>query len=166
MIVEGILAYHLITGAILHGPPLPRENVITNSNDYRCLQRAVWHESRGEPLKGQLWVAKTILNRTRSDRFPHSVCSVVYQKKQFSFTHQIPMHKQYVRPKTFLQKQTFMKVELASFISVWADRFGVDFTDGSKFYHTTAIKPKWNYSKLEKTEIVGNHQFYKRKENK
>ena len=76
------------------------------------------------------------------------------------------MNKQYVRPKTELEKQTFRQVELASFISIWADRLGIEFTDNSKYYHTTIIKPRWNYSKLEKTSVVGNHVFYKRKENK
>ena len=167
MILESILTYHLIVGAILHGPPTQlRENIVANNNEYRCLLRAVWHESRGEEFKGKLWTAKTILNRTRSERFPQSICKVVYQKYQFSFTHQIPMNKQYVRPKTELEKQTFRQVELASFISIWADRLGIDFTNNSKYYHTLKIKPRWDYNKLKKTDIVGNHVFYKTKENK
>ena len=165
MIIESLLAYHLIAGAILHGPPFKiRDNVVPNNTEYRCLLRAVWHEARGESFKGRLFVSKTILNRTRSERFPQSICKVVYQKYQFSFAHQIPMNKQYVRPKTELEKQTFRQVELASFISIWVDRLGVDFTDNSKYYHTTTVRPKWNYSKLEKVQTVGNHVFYKRKE--
>lgn len=165
MILESILTYHLIVGAILHGPPFElRENIVANNNDYRCLLRAVWHEARGESFKGQLFVSKTILNRTRSERFPQSICKVVYQKYQFSFVHQLPMNKQYVRPKTTSEKQTFRQVELASSISIWVDRLGVDFTDNSKYYHTTRIKPSWNYNKLEKVQTVGNHVFYKRKE--
>ncbi|MGL5014436.1 MAG: cell wall hydrolase [Bacteroidales bacterium] len=165
MILEGVLLYHMVVGAMLHGPPFQwRENIVANNNEYRCLLRAVWHESRGEKFKGKLWTAKTILNRTRSERFPQSICKVVYQKYQFSFTHQIPMNKQYVRPKTELEKQTFRQVELASFISIWADRLGIDFTDNSKYYHTTRIKPRWNYNKLEKVQTVGSHVFYKRRE--
>ena len=118
MILESILTYHLIVGAILHGPPQLRENIVASNNEYRCLLRAVWHEARGESFKGQLFVSKTILNRTRSERFPQSICKVVYQKYQFSFAHKIPMNKQYVRPKTELEKQTFRQVELASFISI------------------------------------------------
>lgn len=73
------------------------------------------------------------------------------------------MNKQNVIPKTELEKQTFRQVELASFISIWADRLGVDFTNNSKYYHTIIVRPKWNYRKLEKTNVVGNHVFYKRK---
>ena len=76
------------------------------------------------------------------------------------------MNKQYVRPKTELEKQTFRQVEFASFISIWADKLGIDFTNNSKYYHTLKIKPRWDYNKLKKTGIVGNHVFYKTKENK
>lgn len=76
------------------------------------------------------------------------------------------MNKQYVRPKTTSEKQTFRQVEFASFISIWADKLGIDFTNNSKYYHTLKIKPRWDYNKLKKTDIVGNHVFYKTKENK
>jgi spore germination cell wall hydrolase CwlJ-like protein len=163
MIIELFIAGHLFTSAMLHGPPVVlRENIVANNNEYRCLLRAVWHESRGETFEGKLWTAKTILNRTRSEKFPHSVCRVVYQSKQFSFTHQLPRSKQLVRPKTAIEKQTFKEVELASFISIWSDRLGIDFTNNSKWYHTTTSKPVWRH-KLKVTKVVGNHIFYKQR---
>ncbi|WP_375391163.1 cell wall hydrolase [uncultured Sphingomonas sp.] len=51
----------------------------------RCLAGAVYFESKGEPLAGQLAVAQVILNRTRSGRYPADVCGVVKQRGQFSF---------------------------------------------------------------------------------
>ena len=51
----------------------------------RCLAGAVYYESKGEPLVGQLAVAQVILNRTKSGRFPSNVCGVVKQRGQFSF---------------------------------------------------------------------------------
>ena len=166
MILESILTYHLIVGAILHGPPQLRENIVANNNDYRCLLRAVWHEARGESFKGQLFVSKTILNRTRSERFPQSICKVVYQKYQFSFVHQLPMNKQYVRPKTTSEKELLKQLEALSTVVIWIDRIGWDFTQGSQFYHSVNVKPRWDYKKLEKTQRIGNHIFYKRKESK
>lgn len=164
MILESILTYHLIVGAILHGPPFQwRENIVVNNNEYRCLLRAVWHEARGESFKGQLFVSKTILNRTRSERFPQSICKVVYQKYQFSFAHQLPMNKQYVRPKTTSEKELLKQLEALSTVVILLDRVGIDFTQGSQFYHSVKVKPNWDYSKLEKTNVVGNHVFYKRK---
>ena len=57
-------------------PPTPQ---------HECLAGAVYFESKGEPLRGQLSVAEVILNRARSGRFPASVCGVVKQRGQFSF---------------------------------------------------------------------------------
>lgn len=161
MLIESLLAYHFLTGAILHGPPFEiRESVVTNNNEYRCLIRAVWHESRGEGFEGRLWTAKTILNRTRSIKFPPSVCKVVYQKSQFSFTHQLPRSKQLVNPQTELEKRTFREVEFSSTMAIWMDRLGVDFTSNSKYYHNLNVKPIWRHN-LQRVKQVGNHVFYK-----
>lgn len=51
----------------------------------RCLASAIYFESKGEPLNGQLAVAQVILNRTKSGRFASSVCGVVKQRGQFGF---------------------------------------------------------------------------------
>jgi spore germination cell wall hydrolase CwlJ-like protein len=51
----------------------------------RCLAAAIYFESKGEPVDGQLAVAEVIINRAKSGRFPDDVCSVVKQRGQFSF---------------------------------------------------------------------------------
>lgn len=56
-----------------------------DDEELKCLATAVYFESKGEPLAGQLAVATTILNRTKSGRFPKSACGVVRQPGQFSF---------------------------------------------------------------------------------
>src|SRR3546814_1697830 len=53
--------------------------------ELRCLAGAVYFESRGESLAGQLAVAHVIINRAESGRFPSSYCGVVHQRSQFSF---------------------------------------------------------------------------------
>lgn len=51
----------------------------------RCMTTAIYHESRGEPLQGQIAVAHVIMNRVNSDRYPDDACEVVYQPNQFSY---------------------------------------------------------------------------------
>lgn len=51
----------------------------------RCLAGAIYFESKGEPLSGQLAVANVIINRSKSGRFPTDICSVVTQRGQFGF---------------------------------------------------------------------------------
>jgi spore germination cell wall hydrolase CwlJ-like protein len=53
----------------------------------RCLALNVYFEARGEPAEGQLAVAMVTLNRVNNRHFPDTVCRVVWQKKQFSWTH-------------------------------------------------------------------------------
>ena len=55
------------------------------SAELACLAGAIFYESKGEPLAGQLAVAEVIINRTKSGRFPKSICGVVTQRGQFSF---------------------------------------------------------------------------------
>lgn len=165
MILESILAYHLVVGAVLHGPPIQlREDIVVSNKEYRCVVRNLYHEGRGEGLIGQGYIVKTVLNRVRDTKHPHSVCSVIYQNKQFSWTHQIPKHKQQVPQKTTSEKELLKKIEVVSTVVIYLDRLGVDFTQGSQFYHSIKIKPNWDYNKLERTETIGNHVFYKRKE--
>ncbi len=55
------------------------------SEALQCLAGAIYFESKGEPLAGQLAVAEVIINRAKSGRFPADVCDVVTQRGQFGF---------------------------------------------------------------------------------
>lgn len=57
----------------------------THDQALRCLAGAIYFESRGEPLAGQLGVAQVILNRAASGRFADNVCDVITQPGQFGF---------------------------------------------------------------------------------
>lgn len=48
-----------------------------------CLAAAIFFEARGEPIKGQLGVAHTVINRVNHPKFPNDVCSVIAQRGQF-----------------------------------------------------------------------------------
>lgn len=46
----------------------------------------IYHEARGEDLDSQQLVGEVVLNRIESVSYPNTVCEVVYQKSQFSWT--------------------------------------------------------------------------------
>ena len=52
-----------------------------------CLVTAIFFEARDQPLMGQYAVAEVVMNRVASVKYPDDICSVVFQRKQFSFTH-------------------------------------------------------------------------------
>lgn len=55
-----------------------------NPNDMHMLARAIYGEARGEPFEGQVAVAAVILNRVRSQIFPNTISSVIYQPLAFT----------------------------------------------------------------------------------
>ena len=115
-----------------------------------CLARAVYYESKGEPLAGQLTVAEVILNRSRSGRFPSTICGVVRQAGQFSFVRRgaIP-----TPPRGSNDWRT------AVAIAQIATR---DLAEGSApralFFHARHVSPGW---RLTRVATVGNHVFYR-----
>jgi spore germination cell wall hydrolase CwlJ-like protein len=115
-----------------------------------CLARAVYYESKGEPLHGQLTVAEVILNRSTSGRFPSTICGVVRQRGQFSFVRggSIPTPPQGSRDWR---------------IAVAIARIAVaDLADGGApralFFHARRVNPGW---RLTRVATVGNHVFYR-----
>lgn len=52
-----------------------------------CLATAIFFEAGVESYDGKLAVAEVILNRVEDRRYPNDICSVVFEPKQFSFTH-------------------------------------------------------------------------------
>jgi len=115
-----------------------------------CLAGAVYFESKGEPLTGQLAVADVIINRTKSGRFPASLCGVVKQRGQFSF----------VRGGRFPAiSRGSLDWRRAVAIAYIAQH---DLADGAAphalFFHARRVSPGW---RLIRVASVGNHIFYR-----
>jgi len=55
-------------------PPKP-----IDINQMHCLATNIYHEARGESVEGKFAVAHVTMNRVTSNRYPSSVCDVVYQ---------------------------------------------------------------------------------------
>jgi len=118
--------------------------------EMRCLAVAVYYESKGEPLEGQLAVAQVVLNRRDSTRFPSSLCGVVYQRGQFSFTWD-------GRSDSPANSETWQTAQAIAMIAA-ADDWQEIVPDATHF-HATRVRPGW--SKLQRVSSVGNHVFYR-----
>ena len=117
--------------------------------ELRCLAAGVYFESNGEPLAGQLAVAETILNRTKSGRFPKSVCSVLTQRGQFSFVRGgvVPM----------AEGRNGWKTAVAVAKVAIRDLWDGD-ADGALFFHARRVSPGWRMTRIAS---IGNHVFYR-----
>ena len=124
---------------------------LTPDEESECLARAVYWESRGEPLAGQLAVAEVVINRARSGRFAPTLCGVVRQPSQFSFVRRgyIPQPPQGSR-----DWQTAVAVA-----RIATGQLARGSAPNALFFHARRINPGWR--RLTRIATVGNHVFYR-----
>jgi N-acetylmuramoyl-L-alanine amidase len=115
----------------------------------QCLAGAIYFESKGEPLTGQLAVAEVIINRAKSGRFPADVCDVVKQRGQFSFVRggQIPAINAGTAYRTAI---AVAKVALADAWNSPAEK--------ALYFNTADRRPS---VRAVKVASIGNHVFYR-----
>ncbi len=120
------------------------------SSDMRCLASAIYFESRGEPLLGQLAVGRVIVNRAQSKRFPSGYCGVVYQRSQFSFVRGGRM------PRVNTASNAWQKAKAVAKIAhegLWESP-----TKGALFFHASYVQPGWRLTRVGR---VSSHIFYR-----
>jgi hypothetical protein len=115
-----------------------------------CLASAVYWESNGEPLAGQLAVAEVIINRARSGRFASTLCGVITQRSQFSFVRagRIP---------TPPQSSAGWRNAVA-IAHIAMDDLADSPVSTALFFHARYVSPRW---RLQRLAAVGNHIFYR-----
>jgi spore germination cell wall hydrolase CwlJ-like protein len=116
----------------------------------RCLAGAVYFESKGEPLSGQLAVAQVILNRAKSGRFPPDVCGVVTQRGQFSFVRggRIPSIDE-----ARSAYRTAIAVARVALAKAWNGA-----AEKALYFNTADRSPG---GRLQRVAMIGNHIFYR-----
>jgi N-acetylmuramoyl-L-alanine amidase len=122
----------------------------TPDEETDCLARAVYWESKGEPLAGQLAVADVIINRAESGRFASTLCGVVRQRSQFSF-----VHGGYIPPAPQGSAQWRTAVAIARIAR--GNLAGAD-APQALFFHARYVHPGWH---LTRVAALGNHVFYR-----
>ena len=115
----------------------------------KCLAGAVYHEAKGETLAGQLAVAKVVIARSQSRRFPGSLCGVVKQRGQFSFVRggSIPT------PPDNRNWRNAVAISRIALADSWESP-----VEGALFFHAKRVSPGW---RLTRMGAVDNHIFYR-----
>jgi len=127
-------------------------SVVNKSAEIDCLARNIYHEARGESLRGQIAVAAVTVNRVLTKGYPASICQVVYQPYQFSWVKELLKSKH--NPRENEQFRTARAIASAYLKGLYKDP-----TKGALFYHASRVNPKWAKTVL-KTAQIGNHVFY------
>ena len=130
-----------------------------------CLSLNIYHEARSESKLGQEAVGLVTMNRVYDERYPDTVCDVVYQSHvdskgrpkrnrcQFSW---------YCDGKSDKIHDIVAYNEIEELSASILESYGIerDITDGAVMYHASYVKPYWA-SSYERTSRVDSHIFYK-----
>ena len=123
---------------------------ITLNAEERCLAGAVYFESKGESLSGQLAVARVVMARAKSGRFASTLCGVVYQKSQFSFVRGGGMPPIATGSSHWRNAVAISKIALDG---SWKSP-----VEGALFFHARHVSPGWRLTRLGS---IDNHIFYR-----
>lgn len=130
--------------------------------EIECLALNIYHESRGEPYQGQLGVAYVTMNRMVNPNYPDTVCDVVFQYKQFSWTHDTRSDRpddriawdKSLAVADYVYKNYYYFMEMA--------RGSPDITRGALyFYAPDQANPEWA-REMVATATIGRHIFLKK----
>lgn len=121
-----------------------------SEQDLKCMTEALYHEARGEGRKGQAAVAEVILNRVASGKFPSTVCGVINQRGQFSYT--IGGTKSIRNKAAYLRAKDVAEDALSG--------SAANLTNGATYFHTPSVRPDWSH-RFQRTTQIGQHIFYR-----
>lgn len=122
---------------------------VTVDQETQCLAKNVYHEARGEPWQGKMAVAIVTINRTNHWQFPNTICKVVYQPGQFSWTqHKLKVIDMYAWNESVL---------IAQLAQALAHEYAQKFP--ALYFHNKHVRPMWQHKR--KIAQIGNHIFYK-----
>lgn len=124
-----------------------------SADEIKCLADNIYFEARSEPLDGQVAVAWVTINRRDEDGFRDTICGVVWQTSQFSWTHD---GKSDIPSERIAYKIAYA---IANDLYVNYEYFD-DPTYGSTYYHAHYVNPSWSNRFTWITDI-GNHIFYR-----
>jgi spore germination cell wall hydrolase CwlJ-like protein len=122
------------------------------SREMECLAGAIYFESRGEPLAGQLAVGQVIINRADSGAFPSDYCGVVFQPSQFSFVRHGRM------PRIDRSSSAWARATAIARIAhegLWDSEAG-----DALYFHAKYVHPSWSRTKIARATI-DTHIFYR-----
>ena len=152
--------------------PLVAQEVIAEEID--CMARNIYFEARSLGTAGKMAVAQVTMNRVANERFPSTICDVVYEGRHY-FNSRLKAFVPYRNRCQFswycdgksdaiTDERKFSKIlEFTKyFVNDYYHKDHIDITDGALFYHAEWMEkyPKWSKTK-RKISQIDLHIFYK-----
>lgn len=127
-----------------------------DDDGFVCAACNAYHEARGETLGGQIAVVKVTIARMRAEGYPKSLCAVVWQPGQFSWT--LEGHTRVSDRHAWDVAQAAAHLAIEAAIGHGDLRaYTPAAVDGATHYHAKSVSPDWG---LKRVATIGNHIFY------
>lgn len=127
--------------------PKPPQVQLDNS-EVQLLARLIASEAESEPFYGQVAVGATVINRTKSSKFPKTIKQVISQPGQFQVVSNGRIWRVVVTPQHLKASR-------------WA-LLGVDPTHGALYFHRpsrTSRGSRWLWQHTRYRTTIKNHEF-------
>lgn len=123
-----------------------------------CLQQNIFFEARNQSTLGQVAVAWVTINRMESKVYPDTICGVVWQDRQFSWTHD---GKSDTPSDNALEQRAWEDAGLVAEVTLldWA-RSQASPVEDAVMYHADYVNPYWAAS-YETVTKIDSHIFYR-----
>jgi len=163
LIVAALLSVSVIAETV---PDIVAEEITTETKqvmakDVECLANNIYYEAGRESFEGKLAVAQVTINRTKSHKYPSTICGVVYQKDKING--KLLCQFSWVCEKVHTNKNQYLWEE-AQYIARKALTEPIAHAKiaahNVMYFHGTYINPGWN--KKGVVMRIGNHIFYAR----
>jgi hypothetical protein len=122
------------------------------SDEANCVATAVYFEARGESVEGQLAVARVVMNRAASGKYPASWCAVVKQPAQFSFVRHGAFPAIHTGSTAWARAQGIARLAMANVVP--------SLSTDVLWYHANYVAPSWG-RRLSMVQRIGAHIFYR-----
>ena len=126
--------------------------IITTAAAY-CLALNVYFEARGEQPDAQRMIAEVVMERVNTEGYPKTVCEVVWEKGQFSWTHDGKSD----RPRDI---DAWLTAQIIAYETLL---YGCELCSGATYYHTRDTEPYWA-DDMQMVGMYGNHIFYRERD--
>lgn len=118
------------------------------NKEWYCLAQNIHYEAEGESFIGKLAVGIVTLNRQKKSKY--TICEIVFQPKQFSWTSSLSASTYNIQ----FSEDTKLAATLINERIVT-----LHYLELATYFHNIHVNPKWIKNK-KKIAIIGNHVFY------
>ena len=123
---------------------------VAAEDNFYCLAQNIYFEARSESTAGKIAVGFTTLNRVHDKRWPSTICTVVWQPNQFSWTHD-GLSDEPTNYSAWTEAQYLATVALELYA-----------VKDSNHYHNNTVFPGWAEKNFEESYLgfLNKHLFY------